>query len=90
MGARNRLLSRSRPAGAGRERRGMTAQQPPVHLPAASIFMVFPLNGRYTGTWAAALKAAVFVFGSSLPPLVAASLACDAITAFGLTSSLIT
>jgi hypothetical protein len=62
-------------------------QQPFTHLPSTSNSIVFPLNGRYTGTLLAALKVAVFVFGNSSPPLVAISLACEGITAFGLTSS---
>jgi hypothetical protein len=52
--------------------------------------MTFPLSGKYTGTLVASLKVAVFVFGSNLPCSVAISFPWEAITAFGLTSSLIT
>ena len=48
-----------------------------------------PLSGTCTGTLTAALNAAVRVPSSSLPPSVAGSLACEAITEAGLTSSLI-
>ena len=70
--------------------RAARSQQPPTHLPSAPNSIVFPLNGTCTGTLVAALNTAVLVPGSSLPPLVAISLACEGITSFGLTISLIT
>ena len=52
--------------------------------------MVLPLSGTCTGIFAAFWNAAVRLVGESLPPTVAGSLACEAITEAGRTSSLTT
>src|SRR5262249_62322851 len=66
------------------------AQQPAVHFPLPSKLIVLPLSGTYVGTLTIFMNASVLVPGISLPPFVARSLACDAITAFGFTKSLTT
>jgi hypothetical protein len=67
-----------------------TAQHPATHFPAGSNSIVLPLNGTCTGTLTAFMKVSVLVPGSTLPPLVATSFACDGITDAGLTNWLIT
>src|SRR3546814_6745808 len=52
--------------------------------------MVGALSGRCTGTVVAAMKAAVLLPSFTLPPVVASSLACEAITDAGFTNSLMT
>ena len=69
---------------------GEFAQHPAVHFPAASNSIVLPESGICTGTLTAFMKVSVRLPGRSLPPMVPTSLACEAITAAGLTSSLIT
>ena len=68
----------------------LPGQQPAAHLPPSSNSIVLPLSGTCTGTVTALVKASVLVPGRTLPPLVATSFACEAITAAGLTNSLIT
>src|SRR3546814_4304696 len=64
-------------------------QQPSVHSPLASKAIVFPLSGICTGMpCTRCLKRAVRVPCWISPSLVAASLACEAITALGLIISL--
>jgi len=52
--------------------------------------MVCPLIGGRTGTFVALMSGSVLVPGMTLRFLVAAALAWEAMTAFGLTSSLMT
>ena len=52
--------------------------------------MVLPLSGTCTGTLTAFWNAAVLLVGTTLPSTVAGSLACEAMTEFGRTSSFTT
>ena len=65
-------------------------QQPATHLPSALNSMVLPESGTCTGTLLALMKVSVREPARTLPPTVPTSLACEAITAFGLTRSLMT
>src|SRR3546814_5808375 len=73
-----------------REARAAVQEQPPTQLPLPSNAMVRSLSGRCTGTVVAAMKAAVLLPSFTLPPVVASSLACEAITDAGFTNSLMT
>src|SRR6267154_1348930 len=66
------------------------AQHPATHFPLLSNSIVLPLSGTCTGTLTAFLKVSVLVPGSTFPPLVATSFACDGITEAGWTRLLIT
>jgi predicted kinase len=65
-------------------------QQPLTHFALSLNSMVRPLSGRRTGTFVALMNLSVLVPGRSLPSMVVASLAWEAITASGLTSLLMT
>ena len=54
------------------------------------ISMVLLVNGIWIGVLTAFWKVSVLVPGRTLPPLVAASFACEPITETGLTNSLMT
>jgi hypothetical protein len=64
-------------------------QHPATHLPALSNDIVLPLSGRYRHLDGFDESLGLRP-GDTLPTLVATSFTCDAITALGLTSSLIT
>jgi len=55
------------------------AQQPATHFALALNSIALPLNGMCTRTRVALMNLSVLKFGSTLPPVVATSFACDAI-----------
>jgi hypothetical protein len=79
-----------RPNGRGTRFRIETYQHPPTQSPSPSNAMVRPLSGTWTGIFAAFWNLSVLEPAITLPPFVASSLAWEAMTDSGLTSSLTT
>ena len=59
----------------------------PEVLAGSTNAIVLPLNGTWTGIETLFMNVSVRVPGTTLPPFVPTSLACDRITSLGLTRS---